>query len=49
MTETERSLAYFLRYQEWILEYLNITQPPETLTDDERVRLAGQYLSSVSE
>jgi hypothetical protein len=49
MTETERCLAYFHRYQALILERLTINQPPETLTDDDRVKLAGQYLSLVSE
>lgn len=49
MTETELCLAYFHRFQALILECLSITQPPETLTDDDRVTLAGQYLSIVSE
>lgn len=49
MMETERSLAYFHRFQELILEHLRITQLPETFTDDDRVKLADQYLSIVSE
>ena len=49
MTETERALAYFHRYQALILNRLAIQQPPDTLSDDERVSLASRYLSIVSE
>jgi hypothetical protein len=44
MTEQERQLRYFQRFQQEILERLEITQPPETLTDDDRTGLARAYL-----
>lgn len=44
MTERERRLRYFQKFQQEILQRLRITQPAETLTDEERVGLAGAYL-----
>ncbi len=48
MTEQERRLRYFHKFQREILERLEITQPPETLTDEDRVGLAGMYLEIAS-
>lgn len=44
MTDYEIRLRYFNKYQQEILKRLEITQPPETLTDEDRVGLAGVYL-----
>lgn len=48
MTERERLLAYFHKFQGEILVRLQITQPPETLTEEDRVWLASAYLDMVS-
>ncbi len=49
MTTEELRLAYFHHLQDVILERLQITQPPETLTDEDRIGLANAYLDIVSE
>ena len=49
MTTEKLRLAYFHQLQDVILERLQITQPPETLTDADRVWLANAYLDIVSE
>lgn len=49
MTTEELRLAYFHQLQDVILERLQITQPPETLTDADRIGLANAYLDIVSE
>lgn len=48
MTEHERRLRYFQKFQQEILQRLQITQPPETLTDEDRVGLAGVHLDLMS-
>ena len=44
VTEQERRLRYFNKFQQEILQCLRITQPLNTLTDEDRVALAGIYL-----
>jgi len=41
-------LLYFNRHEEWILKYLRITQPKETLTDEDKADIASAYLDAVS-
>lgn len=44
MTEYDRRLAYFYKFEQEILNRLKITQPADTLTDDDRAGLASMYL-----
>jgi hypothetical protein len=44
----EISLIYFQRFQDAILQRLQITQDPATLTDDDRVGLVWAFLDIIS-
>lgn len=43
------SLACFQRWEEVILQRLQITQDPATLSDEDKAGLANAYLAIVSE
>lgn len=48
MTERERRLAYFQKFQQEILERLGITQRAEELNDEDRLSLTSAYLDIVA-
>jgi len=48
LTSREISLIYFGRFQEPILQRLQITQNPATLTDDDREGLVWAFLDIIS-
>lgn len=48
MLGREKLLEYYFRNEDYILQRLRITQPRETLSDDDKAGLASAFLDLVT-
>ena len=48
MIGREDLLIYYQHHEDWIVQYLRITQPKKTLLDEDKAGIASAYLDAVS-